>query len=279
MKQYQQATVLIIVLFFSILFTNPKPQKARAILINEPIAQSSVVLETAPTPAFVEETIVQPSAYNDAPPLKINSALAFITTSNEILYELNTNQRWPLASLTKLMTAVVALESAPANAERDTYIKRMMVISDNAAADALSNTLGAEQYLELMNEKAAMLGMDHTSFFDLTGLSYLNQSTVRDIKKLVVYILKRHPNIFAWSAKKTLAINGETLKNINHFAGRADFLGGKTGFTDEANGNLVSLFTTKQGPLAIIIFGTPNKEERFIETDKLRTWLSQHFKL
>ena len=60
------------------------------------------------------------------------------------------------------------------------------------------------------------------------------------------------------------------LVAINQFAGSEEFLGGKTGFTDEASGNLVSLFRLHDRPFLIIVFGT---DDRFGETARIRDWL------
>lgn len=209
----------------------------------------------------------------------VNSALVKTSLDNRVFYELNTNQHWPLASLTKLMNAVVALENLPQSTTRDELVKRMMVISDNSAADALAETLGTEQYVALMNAKAQTLDMRQTGFSDASGLSYLNQSTAFDIDKLVTYILIRHPEILSWSRVKTIHIGNTDRLNINEFASRPDFLGGKTGFTDEASGNLVTVFATASGPVTIITLGSPTREDRFIETNILFEWTTQHFKL
>ncbi len=285
MKQYQQAITLTAVLLLSIMVTNRAPEPARAIIISQPIAESSVTLEAIP--GFASQTPTHPFVSNDIPAdphdpppiLTINSALALLIDTNETLYEANAEQHWPLASLTKLMTAIVTLENTPPNTLRDERIKRMMVFSDNAAAEELARETDAPLFIARMNEKSASLGMRDTGFFDATGLSYLNQSTVRDISILIAYIQKRHPEIFEWSRLKTIVVDGANHANINRFARRTDFLGGKTGFTDEANGNLISLFKTNRGPIGIIIFGTPDKEERFKQTERIFSWLSRHFKL
>lgn len=213
------------------------------------------------------------------PELKINTALAKESLGNTVFFRLRPEERWPLASLTKLMTAVIALENIPYNTERDDLIRRMMVISDNGAAETLADTLGLEQWLALMNAKAKTLAMHGTGFSDASGLSYLNQSTADDVDKLVRYILQKHPEIFEWSRIPSVTVNGKTVPNINEFAGHPDFLGGKTGFTDEASGNLVTIWRTSRGPITIIVLGTPDKSERFIQTEKLFAWLSQRFRL
>jgi D-alanyl-D-alanine endopeptidase (penicillin-binding protein 7) len=155
----------------------------------------------------------------------------------------------------------------------------MMIVSDNAAAEALAALGGGEAFVARMNQKARALGMADTSFSDASGLSYLNQTTVLDLDKLVAHIGETYPEIFAWSREPSVAVNGTELRNINAFTGRPDFEGGKTGFTDEANGNLISLFRTDRGTLVVIMLGAPDKQERFVQTERLHTWLSQHFKL
>ena len=279
MKYYPQALLFTGVLLFSIIMSAPKPPAAHDILINQPIAESSVALDPGDAPTNEAPLAAPPKITTPLPALKTNSALAKAAQGNQVLYELNPEHYWPLASLTKLMTAVVARENIPDTESNVSRIKRMMIVSDNDAADELAGEIGLTAFVDRMNEKAATLGMTSTSFSDPSGLSYLNQSTVHDLDTLVTYILKRHPEVFQWSREKLLVIDGQTYTNINKFVNRSDFLGGKTGFTDEANGNLISLFATKSGPLIIIMLGAPNKTERFAQTETLLKWLSQRFKL
>ncbi|MSR73747.1 MAG: D-alanyl-D-alanine carboxypeptidase [Candidatus Pacebacteria bacterium] len=276
MKRYLQAGVIAFFLFASIALTrqsNTQPTPTGA-TVGTTNMNATLLIGTA--------SLAQSGAGidDDAPQgLTISSALVKTSLGNRVLYELNSGQHWPLASLTKLMNAVVALENIPQSAERDSFVKRMMVLSDNDSADALAKTLGTEQYIALMNAKAQTLNMRQTGFSDVSGLSYLNQSTVEDIDKLVTYILIRHPEIFAFSREKTIRIGTADRPNINEFAGRADFMGGKTGWTDEANGNLVTIFSTASGPITIIILGSRAREDRFIETNTLFEWTTRHFKL
>ena len=277
MKRYPQAIIFTAVLFISILLMNATPRNARDGVLHQSVTDASIMVtaqETLPeAPLLINGNTDEPILL-----LKTNSALAKKTGSAPIFYELNPEAHWPLASLTKLMTAVVALENLPDTKERNTFIRRMMVISDNSAAEALVDLQGFEKYIMLMNEKAAALKMTQTGFSDATGLSYLNQSTVHDLDALVNYIREKHPKIFEWSREKTITINGKIYHNSNQFAGRPDFWGGKTGFTDEANGNLISIFKTREGLVTIIILGATDKEERFTQTERLLTWLLHHFK-
>src|SRR3989338_6398250 len=98
-----------------------------------------------------------------------------------IFFKKNEDLVLPIASLSKLMTAVVALESGDYD---QGALRRMLIISDNQAADKL---VGSK--IALLNLKAKNLGMNNTYFEDASGLSPNNRSTVSDLLKLVNYSL------------------------------------------------------------------------------------------
>jgi len=239
-----------------------------------------------------------------APQVTARAALVkFLNPSNETYYktsyELNAAERWPLASLTKLMTAIVALEkigkekrimiTEEAITLSGTFkifnvgdvftvydlIKTLLIVSRNDAATAMADFYGENNFIMAMREKAEELDMNETAFSDPTGLSVFNQSTIKDIEKLINYIINSQPLIFEIARQKEIEITeintGKTIKltNIIQFAGQNDFLGGKSGQTDEAKGNLVSLFEYKNRPLLIIVLGT---EDRFGQTKILYEW-------
>lgn len=235
--------------------------------------------------AAVVKTADSPDVSFFMPPnITAVSALVKDLSISEPLLALNSGQQWPIASLTKLMTAVIAAEDFPDGAKikmsdralateggagnfiaGEFYavpqlLNPLLKLSSNDAAEALAEFYGRENFLEKMNQKASQLGMANTRFFDPSGLSPLNQSTLQDLEKLAVYIFYRHPQIFE--------ITREKEGNIHPFAGHPDFGGGKTGFIDEANGNLISLFNPSAGggPLLIIILGS---DDRFSDTKNL----------
>ena len=209
------------------------------------------------------------------------------------LFEHNVFKQWPLASITKLMTAIVALENINPNqpiaitkdaiaAEGtmgnfapgeffalEDLVKAMIVTSSNDAAEAIAEFYGRENFVKAMNAKAAQLSMFDSNFVEPAGLALSNQSTVFDIEKLVSYIYNRYPQISLFSRLKEVAITDfntgikKHLANINIFAGNPNFIGGKTGYTDEANGNLVSLFSSSREndsrPILIVVFGADNR--------------------
>ena len=222
--------------------------------------------------------------------------LAKYLWKEESLAEKNINQRWAMASLTKLMSAVVAAENLNTDGiiiideeswaadgtaggflpgenflARD-LIKAMLVVSSNDAAEALARSYGPKEFISMMRRKAEQLGMFNTYYADATGLSSLNQSTAADLEKLVRYIYSQYPDFFEISREREVEIIElkskikRKLVNINKLAGEDYFIGGKTGFTDEAGGNLISLFRHQNQPLLIMVFGA---EDRFAETQKV----------
>jgi D-alanyl-D-alanine carboxypeptidase len=234
--------------------------------------------------------------------LEAEAAQIFDLQNNYKILSVNSDKRWPLASLTKLMTSLVALENFPldkiigisSRAREEGYggagdfsagekfmvedlVKAMMAVSSNEAALALAENLPKAEFVNLMNKKAAELGMVETYFYEPTGVSLLNQTSAKDITRLVKYIWQNQERIFLYSRQPKIEITerGEGKKrefsNINKFAGRGDFLGGKTGFTEDAQGNLISIFSLNERPILIVVFGT---KDRFAETEKLLNFVS-----
>lgn len=268
-----------------------------------PLAQTlpratAVAAAAAPPDAFLRTSAVA------VPELHVRAALAADLQTGQELFALNPYQRWPIASLTKLMTAVVAkteigpekpvLVSKAAIAAdgpaggfgtgekylvRD-LIRATIAVSSNDAAEALAEHYGRGGFVAKMNEIAQGLDMIQTNFADPTGISSLDQSSPEDLKKLAAFLYKDHPDILAIARSKETTIQElssgavRTLVSINAFSGRAEFLGGKTGYTDEAGGNLVSIFSYLHRPVVIIVLGTG---DRFGETEKLFEWVKKSY--
>lgn len=237
--------------------------------------------------------------------VKSAAVLASRLSSDEPLLSLGEDRRWPIASLTKLMTAIVIsehpeklpLNAAVAVSEADVnkegnagdfragetfrvkdLLSAMLVVSSNDAASALAAVYGRNALLEDMTAKARGLGMRETTFADESGLSFLNQSTARDLERLVRYLADRRPEILAITAWPEAAItelaSGRTrkIKNVNFFAGRSDFAGGKTGSTPEAKENLISLFRGGGEAYFIIVLGS---DDRFAVTEEIYRIITQ----
>lgn len=233
--------------------------------------------------------------------VEAKSALIKYLNQNNNIFELNPNKRWSIASISKLMAAVIAFEQIGGNKEIKIdekavategtsgdfqegeiftsidLIKAMLLVSSNDAAAALARTIGEENFVKLMNKKAGELKMGDTIFLNPSGLSFLNQSTANDLTKLAGYIYNNHQEILGITEQKEIAINElgfkktRKLVNINQFAGRPDFLGGKTGYLDESGRNLISLFNINNQPLLTIVLGA---EDAHKETEKMLTCIS-----
>jgi D-alanyl-D-alanine endopeptidase (penicillin-binding protein 7) len=217
--------------------------------------------------------------------------------SKKNLLNYNGGQNWPAASLTKLMSAVIVEESfdsaeeieIPKSGPTDEVVlpgeiytaadllNIMIKASSNKAAYTFSNHMPEDQFLEMMNAKAIELGMTETHFADSSGLSESSRTSGDDLVKLVQYVWTNHRRILAINRAPKGTIteikSGKTKEfaSTHQFAGRPDFLGGKTGFTASAQGNLVSVFSIENHPVLILVLGT---ESRFEESEKILNFVS-----
>lgn len=251
-------------------------------------AQTSEVMEKA---AIKNEKILPEQCRIEA-----HIVLARILGEGKTVLEKNIRSRWPIASVTKLMTALVTLDEIPLSqtgeitkeirekvgdfftlAVGEKYaaqdlLRAMMISSSNDAAYALAHIMGEEEFIRKMNLKAQALLMTQTAFFEPSGLSYLNQSTAYDLSLLLQYIYQERPIIFEMSRQKSMTardiVSGRNkiLSNTNIFSGKDNFFGGKTGYIDESQGNLVTLFRKNGKIISIIVLGSA---DRFTETEKI----------
>ena len=187
--------------------------------------------------------------------------------SGRVLYEQNADERMLIASTTKIMTALVALEHGSTNdivtvteeaagvegssmgltagdrLRLEELLYGMMLVSGNDAAAAVACHIAgsSEKFAELMNAKAAELGMTGSSFSNPHGLDDANHySTARDMAILMRAALDNEV-LAAILATKTVTINGVTYKNHNKLLWMYDgVIGGKTGYTTAAGRTLVS---------------------------------------
>jgi D-alanyl-D-alanine endopeptidase (penicillin-binding protein 7) len=273
------------------------PTSSSATQIAPPdIAKPSTQTESV----VIEQPLIQDAgtAINQlCTPISAKIFIAQTIDGASVLYEKNSQNMWPIASITKLMTAVVALENLNQSSvveitqqdidatdgnntfqvgdsfTVDGLIKALLMVSSNDAAYALANAMGQDNFIKKMNDKAKEISMTQTNYHEPSGLSYLNQSTAHDLYSLLIYIQKHDQLIFDTTRIKTLTIKNQTkgrpakkLVNINEFAGRKDFLGGKTGTIDQSGENLISLFYKNGKMIYIGVFGSP---DRFGETLKI----------
>ncbi|MCK9187005.1 MAG: serine hydrolase [Candidatus Colwellbacteria bacterium] len=233
--------------------------------------------------------------------LNIQAGIVIDLSSGEKILSVNKTKRWPLASVSKMMASIVALEEMDLKKEitfsenaintegvagsfqegeiytAEDLVYAMMVVSSNDAAVALMESMPEGEFVGLMNAKAEELGMVNTYFKEPSGLSMLNQSTANDVSLMLEYAWRNHPELFSISSKKTTLITEINtglkvrLTNINALASRYDFLGGKTGYTEIAGENLAAVFSIDNKPTAIIILGA---EDRVVETETIISFIN-----
>jgi len=217
------------------------------------------------------------------------SYLVVNLSDNSVILEKNPNQLYRIASITKLMTAVIALENintdktitltekmleplgqSPSlflglNISAENLLKASLIQSSNDASEALAYFVKKEKFLGLMNQKAKELNMANTIFYDVHGLNPANHSTAADLAKLLTYIYKNHPEILTitrdnnfWLPDRT----GRLLKfqNVNNFYPLSTFIGGKTGYLLEAKQTLASIFNVKGNPIVIVLLYSSNRQ-------------------
>lgn len=249
------------------------------------------------------------------PPLDLSARAALVEDrgSHTVLYEKNAQAVVPIASLTKLMTAVVASELTspdevvsilPADIETPEYrtglvagerirvgdlLKAMLVSSANDAALALARYSGGtvEQFVAEMNDEAKTLGMNHTQFSNPVGFDDAGHfSTADDLSKLVEKFLANQAltEIVKTKQVTVASVDGQyrhDLETTNKLMLKySDVVGLKTGYTAEAKGNLIILVDLTQSgdPGQIqyysIVLGSNNREA---ETEKVMQWVQENF--
>jgi serine-type D-Ala-D-Ala endopeptidase (penicillin-binding protein 7) len=260
-------------------------------------------LQDAMTPRFKTDAVTG----SLVPDIRAAAAIIFNPETGEVLWQENAQDKRSIASITKVMTAIVFLEgnpdlTQPVTVERaDTYaasttylrtnervtlddlLHLTLIASDNAAARALARVShgGTAAFVERMNEKAVQLGLESTTFADPSGLNAANVSSAYDLSRLISYAagneiiapIMRTQNYTATVGRRTVAIH-----NTNRLLGGTDVevMGGKTGFISKAGYCLATLLRLPQGnPVAVVVLGAKSNPGRFWETKHLVNWMSQ----
>lgn len=226
--------------------------------------------------------------------------------NDTILAATDLGEAAPIASLTKLMTAVIAAEeldldgrvkvvsptfvtsliprlSGRSSVSMYSLLQLLLVESSNEAAETIAGEMGREAFIDAMNAKARQLGMMSTYFADPSGLSSENSSSLGDLYTLTKYIHENRSFIFEITANKKLPsayVGGEFdgLINFNEVKDMASFSGGKVGETLAAGQTSISLhkldFQGKERMLAVIILGS---KDRTADIETLITYVQNRF--
>lgn len=226
--------------------------------------------------------------------------------NSTILAATDLEQAAPIASLTKLMTAVVAAEQLDLDgrvkAIEPTFVNSLiprlegrssvsmysllqllLVESSNEAAETIAGQMGREEFIAAMNDKARQLGMMHTNFADPSGLSASNTASLGDLYTLTRYIYENRRFIFELTANADLPsahVGGEFdgLINFNEVEDMDSFIGGKVGETIAAGQTSISLhqltFNDQERVLAVILLGSA---DRTADVQALITYVQDRF--
>jgi D-alanyl-D-alanine endopeptidase (penicillin-binding protein 7) len=241
------------------------------------------------------------------PDLRAAAAIIYNPQNGQVLWEENSTTQRSIASITKVMTALVFLETEPDfNAEVvvapsdvraastthlranyhvtvDNLMHLLLIASDNAAARALAriSTFGSEGFIRRMNEKARELGLENTSYADPSGLLATNVSSAYDMAKLITFAagdekisgIMRTPYYSFNAGRQQITVHST---NQLVMKGDVDVLGGKTGFISKAGYCLATLLRLPQGgpQVAVVVLGAQSNAGRFWETRHLFNWLS-----
>ncbi|QTD90922.1 D-alanyl-D-alanine endopeptidase [Burkholderia anthina] len=255
-------------------------------------------------------TVGQAFGLHDTPDaLALRSSVAYVVDQNtgEPLFDKNSHAVVPIASISKLMTSMVVLDSkAPMNEQievtdedrdyekntgsrlsvgsvlsREDMLHIALMASENRAAAALSRYYpgGRPAFIAAMNAKAKALGMTDTHFENSTGLSSSNVSSARDLVKMV-NAAYQYPMIRQFSTDRTYDVyTGK--RNLVYNSTNALIRGNgswdiglqKTGFINEAGECLVMQATIHGRPMVMVLLDSFGKYSRFADAARLRNWL------
>ncbi|MGZ5040832.1 MAG: D-alanyl-D-alanine endopeptidase [Usitatibacter sp.] len=245
------------------------------------------------------------------PNLQSTGVLVFDPSTGQTLFSKNADQAAPIASITKLMTAMVvldaklpmdeAIELTPddidlvkntrsrlpigAHFRRDDLIRLALMASDNRAASALGRTYpgGLPAAVAAMNEKARALGLTQTHYVDSSGLSPANVSTPADLGKLVA-AATTYPIITEYTTTGAVNVTLPDSKrklsfvNTNALVRHSDWKIGlsKTGYINEAGKCLVMHAMIANQPIVIVLLDSWGRLTRIADANRIRKWLEKN---
>lgn len=245
------------------------------------------------------------------PQLASDKALVVNQHTGEVKYAKNSHVVSPIASITKLMTAMVVLDARQSFDEiidiseqdidtikgtrsrlavgtrlsRADMFRLALMSSENRAAFALARHYpgGKHAFVKAMNVKALSLGLTHSNFVEPTGLMYQNTSTAEDLYKLVAASYQ-YPEIRQATTTPYyhLAIDGRAnpveFKNTNSLVreGEWDIGLSKTGFINEAGRCLVMQTTMDGEPVIMILLNAGGTDKRNGDANRMRKWIQYH---
>ena len=258
-------------------------------------------------------SIAYSDAYDGSGPLLLASSKALVINqlTGETLFAKNTSQSTPIASVTKLMTAMVMLDAhlpmddlliiadedvdylkgtnsrlgVGTSLPRGELLQLALMASENRAAAALARNYpgGINTFIGAMNRKADLLGMKSTHFFDATGLDSNNVSTAEDLVRMV-NAAYHYPEIrqVTTTASQSITLYGRgnplNFVNTNALVRGGDWVIGlsKTGFINEAGRCLVMQAEISGQPMIIVLLDSVGKLTRIGDANRIRKWIEHN---
>jgi D-alanyl-D-alanine carboxypeptidase len=210
--------------------------------------------------------------------------------TGHIIIEQNKDTVLPIASITKLVTAVTAKNSIDGESivnigpkilgvegnsgglklgekiSIENLFYPLLLVSSNDAAEAFALYYGKSKFIDEMNRNVRNIGTERTYFEDPSGLSANNISTAKDLLKIMQWIYGSYKEVLDITRLKTKTIKGHTWVNPTHFLNMSSYVGGKNGYTEEADRTTATIFSMSYEnesprPIAIIILRSQNRDK------------------
>ncbi|MDO4695991.1 MAG: serine hydrolase [Neisseria sp.] len=274
------------------------------------LEQNYILPKETPNIDFIRtnpEELLEAQAAIAGPLLVSQSALITNDKTGEILYQKNMHRIMPIASISKLMSAMVVLDAdldmnepvTITEAEIDrlkgtgsrlsigTTLTRAQLLhlslmsSENRATHALGRTYpgGMEAFVAAMNQKAQSLGMSSSRFYEPTGLDYRNVSTASDLVKLVA-AANKYPRIRRDSTSNYGSVYTSVGKMQNYRNSNALVREGgweidlqKTGYIRESGRSMVVKAKVGSQPVTIVLLNSPSSTTRVNDARRIQTWM------
>lgn len=278
--------------------------QAKTSKVRKPVAKSRKVAEVRP--ARPSEGM-QAGLHKTSDELDLKSSVALVVDqdTNEVLFQKNSGAVLPIASITKLMTALVTVEArlpmdeelqvsaaerVPESARsklapgmkvtRGQAMHMALMSSDNRAAHLLGRTYpgGLDAFVEAMNAKARLLGMGDSNFAEPTGLSSGNRSSAPDLVRLATAAYQ-HPVIrdFSTTPQADMQLGKRMVKmgSTNRLTADPSWDIGlqKTGYTSAAGRCLVMQTVIEGQRVMLVLLDSVGKFSRIGDAQRIRTWL------
>jgi len=290
--------LLVVGACFLIRYSNLKAYSERN---SEKIILTQAETYNAPDEAFfenpkdVEKEIIVPKYVDPLSRVTSRAYLIGDIETGKIYLNKNSDVQLPVASMSKLVTAIIATKTL----KEDTMIQissstqmippdssgvrvgeqfslkeilyPMLLNSSNIAAEAIASTSGRINFLELMSSLSWEIGMPQAYFADPSGVDPHNQASSKDIFALAQYLYKSRPDILEITRTKSISVASTTdhdahdFMSIHPFINDERFIGGKTGRTKEAGETMLTILNIDGKATVFVIMGS-NIGMRAIDT-------------